>query len=249
MQMPEIDFSSLEIREIGTWPLVLRIIIIFTASVLTIIAVYFFIIASYMQKLDTQKSQLLEKHKEFKEKYNMAVNLDSYKQQMLEMQGMYTEYLKALPASSDIPSLVDVISRLGENNNLKFDSIKIGNAKIASDFYMVLPIDFIITGVYGNIGKFISDLSKLPRIVTIEDFSIKPVVEGKNNNIPGLLVMNLSIKTYWVASASDQAPVTSNQGANKNMTVTPPGKTSIGISPRIPGAPAGPSVAPKPGGL
>ena len=39
MQMPEIDFSSLEIREIGTWPLVLRIIIIFTASVLTIIAV------------------------------------------------------------------------------------------------------------------------------------------------------------------------------------------------------------------
>jgi type IV pilus assembly protein PilO len=220
MKIPEIDFSSLEVREIGTWPLILRVAIVAAAGILSILVVYFFIIESKVETLDLQEAQMLTKRTEFKDKYTMAVNLDAYKKQMVEMQDMYKEYLKALPSTSDIPELIDGISRLGEKNNLKFGSIRVGDAKVASGFYMELPIDLVITGSYNNIGKFISDLSKLSRIVTIEDFSIKPVpVDDKNISSSGLLLMNLGTKTYWVVSQSEQTA-----DGNPNTGATPPAK-------------------------
>lgn len=263
MKISEIDFSSLEIRDIGTWPLILRAAIVVAAGLLSIIIVYFLMIESHVEALDLQEAQLATKRTEFKEKYTMAVNLDAYKQQMIEMQGMYKEYLKALPATSDIPDLIDGISRLGERNNLKFGSIKVGDAKVASGFYMELPIDLVITGTYNNIGKFISDLSKLSRIVTIEDFSIKPVTDDPNNSISGLLLMNLNTKTYWVASQSEQqlsdgnsnkSPAIPGENSVNNLSVQPgqPGQHGTQNSDPstitgIPGAP--PITAPKNGGI
>jgi len=249
--MPEIDYAALELREIGTWPFVLRVAIIAASGILAILAIYFVIIESHMTVLNLQEEQLVTKRNEFKEKYNMAVNLDAYKQQMIEMQGMYKEYLKALPSASDIPDLIDGISRLGERNSLKFGSIKIGDAKVASGFYMELPIDLIITGTYNNIGSFISDLSKLPRIVTIEDFSIKPIADDQSNKNPGLLLMNLAIKTYWVASQSEQQSAAGK--VNKTSVPPPPAKSSSPADSEplaplkgMPGAP--PLPAPKSGG-
>ncbi len=203
LKIPEIDFSSLELRDIGTWPLILRVAMIIGAGLLAIVGVYFIVLESQLTILDAQEIQLQAKRTEFKEKYTMAVNLDAYKQQMVEMQSMYKDYLKALPSTSDIPDLIDSVSRLGEKNALKFGSIRVGDAKVASGFYIEMPIEFVITGTYNNIGSFISDLSKLPRIVTIEDFSIKPQID-EQNPIAGLLLMNLSTKTYWVASPTEQ---------------------------------------------
>jgi len=259
MKVADIDFSSLEIRDIGTWPFILRMAIVIAAGLLSIIVVYFLVIQSHMEALDLQEAQLAEKRAEFQSKYTMAVNLDAYKQQMIEMQGMYKEYLKALPATSDIPDLIDGISRLGERNNLKFGSIKIGDAKISSGFYMELPIDLDITGSYNNIGNFISDLSKLPRIVTIEDFSIKPVAEDQKNSSSGLLLMNLSTKTYWVASQTEQQSSGSNSSKSPATPGSPAGNPSVlpgqqrmqnsdsATITGIPGAP--PIAAPKKGGL
>ncbi len=239
MQMPEIDFSVLEIREIGTWPFVLRLIIIVAAGILTMLSVYFVIIESHIDALHAQETVLVTKRNEFKEKYDMAVNLDAYKQQMIEMKGMYKEYLKALPSSSNIPDLIDSISRLGEKNDLKFASIKIGDAKVASGFYMELPIDLVIIGSYNNIGRFISDLSKISRIVTVEDFSIKPLSENEGNNNPGMLSMNLSTKTYWVASAIEQQSSNVNAGRPTKPTPPPVGKLPDVPSNVIPGSKPG----------
>lgn len=248
MKISEIDFGALELRDIGTWPLILRVAIIIASGILAIIVVYFVVIESQLQSLDTQEAQLVAKRNEFKDKYNMAVNLDAYKQQMIEMQGMYKEYLKALPSESDIPNLIDDISRLGEKNNLKFGSIKVGDAKVASGFYMELPIDLVITGSYNNIGKFISDLSKLPRIVTIEDFSIKLAADDKSSN-SGLLLMNLSTKTYWVVSQAEQQAADGSAGKTNNMAtpVAPPPGQQPGQPippPSMPGAALSGSLPP-----
>lgn len=240
MQIPEIDFSDLELRDIGTWPPILRFAIIAAAGILSIVAAYFVIIESHIEALNLQETQLVAKRQEFQQKYNMAVNLDAYKQQMVEMRGMYQEYLKALPSSSEISSLIDNISTQGEKNNLKFTSIKIGEAKVASGFYMELPIDLVITGTYSNIGMFMSDLSKLSRIVTVEDFSIKPATSEEATSNPGRLSMNLSTKIYWVASTNEQQSSPGNSGKPTNGAVPPASPTPTPPSNAIPGSPLDP---------
>lgn len=241
MQLPEIDFSSLELREIGDWPWPLRVIIILFACVLAIVGVYFFVLSSEFAVLETQKVQLESKRKDFKDKYTMAVNLDAYKQQLVEMQNTYKELLKELPATSDIPDLIDNISKIGDSNGIKFSSIKIGDAQASSGFYMELPISFALTGTYHNFGKFINDISRLPRIVTLGDFSIRPMdIADKETVIPGNLMMNLDAKTYWLESASEQ-----QQSADKNKPGAASGNPSATPS-STPGMPPVASPANKP---
>ena len=51
------------------------------------------------------------------------------------------------------------------------------------------PIAIKVTGSYDDIGRFSSDISQLPRIVSLNEISINPVAGG-------LLVMDALAKTY-----------------------------------------------------
>ncbi len=199
--LQSIDFSALEIREIGSWPLILRIVLTICASLVTMILImYFLIFPEYDDLADARKKQD-DKRAEFMQKYDMAINLSAYKQQMVEMQGTYKDLLKQLPSSSNIPELIENISQLGEIDNLKFTSIKIGEPTDTSGFYKQLSITLSVVGTYHDFGKFISDMSKLPRIVTLGDFTIKPSPVTKDNpDSVGLLILNIEARTYWISN-------------------------------------------------
>lgn len=205
MQLNEFDFSSLDVHEIGAWPLVLRAAVTIVVCIVSVLLVYFFILAASLDSLALQKTQLENKRKDFKEKYNMAINLDAYKKQMQDMQTTYTDLLRELPATSDIPSLVDNISKVGDANNIKITAIKIGDPQSPGGFYMELPISFTLIGAYHNIGKFISQILQLPRIITIGDFSLRRV-EGSDSSDSAkkLLQMSLETRTYWLSNNNDK---------------------------------------------
>lgn len=222
MQLPEIDFSSLEFREVGSWPLLLRIAIVIGVCITTLTIVYFLIFSDELDRLDKAKQQLKTKSTEFKEQYTLAVNIDGYKAQIADMQSAYQEYIRQLPSSSNIPELIDSLTKIGEHNGLKINSIKIGDPKLISGFYMSLPLTLSIMGGYHNIGLFVNETSKLARIVTLHDFSIKQNTANK----AGILQIDLQAETYWLASSSEIAAsqaedATSKKGRKDTKTPTP----------------------------
>ena len=58
-----------------------------------------------------------------------------------------------------------------------------------SEFYAETPIQVKVTGGYHDIAAFVSDVSKLPRIVTLQDISMEPAKDG-------VLNMDAIVKTY-----------------------------------------------------
>lgn len=200
MKLPEIDFSSLEVREIGSWPLILRIGVIIVIMIVASVGLYFVLLANEFAALDAAEKKLNDKKTEFKTQYNQAINVDAYKAQMQEMEVAYNQYLKELPSSSNIPDLIDSITKIGDRVGVRINYVKIGDPKLLSDFYMALPLTLNLTGTYHNFGLFISDISKLARIVTLGDFNIKPI-SSKGGD--GVLEMNMSAQTYWLATANE----------------------------------------------
>lgn len=205
MKLNSIDFSELEIDEIGSWPYALRVAVIAAACVVAVAAVYFLILDGATNDLMSKKKQELTKREEFKDKYNLSANLDAYQKQMVEMNEAYKDVSKQLPADSNIPDLIDNISKLAETNHLKYKSILLGEPKSLSGFYKELPIDLSLTGKYHNFAKFIEDISKLPRIVTIHDFAIARGEATANKQDSGVLTMTVKIKTYWLSNDADTA--------------------------------------------
>lgn len=253
MQLPEIDFSDLDYTEIGTWPLVLRAPVIVVACVVAVVIVYFLVLQPQLTVLDQQVKQLDDKKKDFKDKFGIAANLDAYKQQMVQMQGIYTEFLKELPATNNVPELIDNVTKLATSDGVKIVSVKIGDPVAASGFYMELPISLVVSGTYNGFGKFVSDVEKLARIVTIQDFSIKPSVsvtqsQGEAIVIPtDQLTMNIETKTYWLASESDQETGKKNLTPNATLTSTPATNPNPAATPPPPPSTTGvpvPSKAP-----
>jgi type IV pilus assembly protein PilO len=133
------------------------------------------------QKEVTLKETFLTKKK-------VAVNLDLIKKQLLETQESFGALLKQLPNKSEMDELLTDINQAGLGRGLQFDLFRPGPETIKGSF-AEQPIAIKVTGNYDDLGKFASDVSMLPRIVTLNDIAISP-------DKSGILTMDAVAKTF-----------------------------------------------------
>jgi len=76
-----------------------------------------------------------------------------------------------LPDKKEIPSLLTNISGLGTSSGLDFLSFR-PKGEIPRNFYAEIPVDIQVHGHYHNVGRFLDQISKLHRIVTVSDIKM-----------------------------------------------------------------------------
>jgi type IV pilus assembly protein PilO len=121
----------------------------------------------------------------------MAANLELYSQQMKEMENAFGVLLRQLPSDTEVPGLLEDITRTGLGSGLEFEEIKL-LPEVAQPFYIELPIKITVTGAYHDLATFVSGVAGLPRIVTLHDFELAPV----NPDDGSKLRMSILARTY-----------------------------------------------------
>lgn len=145
---------------------------------------------------------------EYKDKKKQAVNLDLIKKQLIETQQAFGALLKQLPTKSEMAALLTDINQAGLGRGLLFDLFKPSDEAITGEF-TVQPITIKVTGSYDDLGRFSSDISMMPRIVTLNEINIVPVKDG-------LLSMEAIAKTYrYLDDAELMAQKRPAKGAKK----------------------------------
>jgi len=152
---------------------------------------YFFYIQDLQAQLDQARNEETALKEQFSNKAFQAANLPAYKAQMVEMENTFGALLRQLPGDTEVPGLLEDITRTGLGSGLEFEEIKL-LPETAQQFYIELPIQITVTGGYHDLATFVSGVASLPRIVTLHDFEIKPV-DAKS---PGKLRMSILAKTY-----------------------------------------------------
>jgi type IV pilus assembly protein PilO len=183
----EVDFSNIELSNIGDWPLVIKAAAALVLAILVLVGGYFLLTKDTLGELD--KVQLEEQilRDTFVAKNKKAINLESYKQQLAEMQQTFEALRRQLPDSTQIADLLVEITQAGLGHGLEFDLFEPKSEKPA-EFYAELPISIKVTGQYHQIAEFVSDVAAFPRIVTMHDLKMKK--DGDK------LVMTGTAKTY-----------------------------------------------------
>lgn len=184
----EIDLNDLDFENIGSWPKPVKIIAYVLAATLVMVGTYFLLVDSKIDALNVAKKQEQELRSMYRIKYTAAVNLELYRQQMLDMEDLFSSLLKRLPASHETPGLLDDITYVGTTSGLTFLGIK-WLPEVTKEFYTELPITIEVVGKYHEFGEFVSKVAELPRIVTLHDFKIKQLENGDLN-------LNIVAKTY-----------------------------------------------------
>jgi type IV pilus assembly protein PilO len=186
----ELDFGELNLDNIGSWPLAVKVVAWVLVFVVVLVIGYFTNIADQRQQLTQVESKEQGLKDEFKDKAFKAANLEALRNQMKEMEGSFGALVSQLPTDTEVPGLLEDITNKGIESGLEITSIKL-QAEQAKEFYIELPISIEVTGTYHDFGTFVSGIAALPRIVTLHNF--KMVVDPK---APGVLTMSISAKTY-----------------------------------------------------
>ena len=184
------DLRRLDPKSIGSWPALPKLGILLLALIGIIAASYFLDWQDQLESIDTANKKEQSLRDTFLEKKKRAIDLDAYKKQLADIERSFGTLLKQLPSKSEMEALLTDINQAGLGRGLQFELFKPATNEILSEFYAELPINIRITGSYHDIGAFASDISKLSRIVLLNDVSL--ALSPKE----GGLTMDAVAKTY-----------------------------------------------------
>lgn len=198
------DFNNIDFNNAGSLPAAVKAVLLSFIFVVILALGYYFLWTDAFTSLDTAKAKEEELRKVFLDKQAQAVNLAGYKQQMVEIEKTFGALLKQLPDKSQMDGLLTDINQAGLGRGLEFELFKPGQ-ETQAEFYAEMPISIKVLGTYHDLGAFATDISKLSRIVTLNDISVSTGKEAKSNNADAVLVMEATARTYRYLDADELA--------------------------------------------
>lgn len=193
------DFNNIDLKSVGTLPLSVKAVLLGFLALVMIAAGYWFMWSPAIEELDQSVAKEKELREVFLVKKSQAVKIEAYRQQMVEIEKTFGALLKQLPDKSEMDGLLTDINQAGLGRGLEFELFKPGQETVA-DFYAEMPIQIKVLGSYHDLGAFATDVSKLPRIVTLNNVVIQPITRDSKD---GRLIMEATAKTYRYLDSSE----------------------------------------------
>ena len=182
------EINKLDLKTLADWPLPSKLGALGVLVVMIVAAGWWFDWRGGMAELEAAKQKEGELRSTFTTKKIQAINLETYKKQLADIDQAFGALLKQLPNKQEMDALITDVNQAGLGRGLQFELFK-PEAESIAEFYAETPIKVKVTGGYHDIAAFVSDISKLSRIVTLQDISMEPAKDG-------VLNMDATVKTY-----------------------------------------------------
>lgn len=192
------QFQGLQGKHPGLWPIFPKVALLAGLFALVLAAAYFGYVRGQFETLDAGRQEEVKLKGDYSQKIKKAVNLEALKRQKAEVAQFVTTLEKQLPSKSEMDQLLQDINQAGTGRGLQFELFRPGSV-VAREYYAELPIAVSVKGQYHDIGSFTSDISNLPRIVTLNNLSIQVAPNT------GLLTMDATAKTFRYLDAEEIA--------------------------------------------
>ncbi len=166
------ELQQLDPKDPSAWPSGVKVAVLVVLLIAIVFGGYFFGWKDQWTTLDNAVAEEETLKQTYLIKKRSAVNLDALKQQLEDIEQSLSALLKQLPDRSEMEALLVDINQVGLGRGLQFELFKPAASETINEFYAELPITIRVTGNYHDIGAFASDVSQLPRIVTLNDISL-----------------------------------------------------------------------------
>lgn len=182
------ELKNIDPKRPGSWPWLIKITAFVALFLVVIAAGAAFDWQDEWANLTKAREEEQKLRDTYLAKKREAINLDIIKKQLIDTQQSFGALLKQLPNKSEMDALLTDINQAGLGRGLQFELFKPG-PEVTTGVFTEQPITIKVTGNYDDLGKFASDISQLPRIVTLNDISVAP-------GTGGVLTMDAVAKTF-----------------------------------------------------
>jgi type IV pilus assembly protein PilO len=183
------DFASMEFSEAGNWPLPIKGLFIIIVCTMII----FFGNKFHISNMESSLDVATKKEKTLLEEVTVRSFVDptiiDYKNQLKQLNQDLQSIASQLPEKIEMSSILDEMTLLANNNNVMVSRIDLEKEE-EEENYIELPFVIQAKGKFHNFASFLSELSRMNRIVTVNQLAIAPE--------PGSTLLNLELiaKTY-----------------------------------------------------
>jgi type IV pilus assembly protein PilO len=168
-------------------------VLLFLGTFVVIGAAFYFL--KYQDQLDTverlQRS-ITEQQSKLATLKAAAAKAEQLEKELAQSEEELSILMGLLPDQKEIPGLLENVSRLGANvglENILFQP----QPEVPKELYASIPIKLDLLGTFNDLGVYLDSISKLNRILRIEDLTIS---RSKDKKTGSFLQVGCTLVTY-----------------------------------------------------
>ena len=151
---------------------------------------YWQVITPMEEQIASQESRLEQLQKKIVEGRAAKQQLPQFREQVRTLELELDKLLRILPARRNTADLLRRIRGLAEQGDFGFRQFTPGGF-VDREFYSEWPIKVNLSGSYHNLAQFFDRISRLSRIINIENLSIQAQAKGNET-----IQANFTVKTF-----------------------------------------------------
>lgn len=167
------------------------------AVALVLLLLYFnFILRPQVSQAASLVTKMNKMRADLKKTETDIAEIPKFKKDIRTYNDKVTYYEKMLPAEREIPSLLQSLSEMAKNSNVKIIGI---TPTVMSDekgtIYQELPILINARSGYHELGRFLSSLENSERFIKVADISVRSNgMNPKKHDVESLVVTYILLK-------------------------------------------------------
>ena len=107
------ELNELDFDQIAIWPFEVKTVVALFVAIIALIGGYYTLVKDKLPMLEKAQLQEVDLKQSYQGKYNIAVNLPAYQDQLERLENDFSSMLKSLPTSNETPGLLDDITFVG----------------------------------------------------------------------------------------------------------------------------------------
>lgn len=171
------QFEGLEGRHPGLWPRIPRLLCCLIVTGLVVALGGWLVWTPQWESLAHGESNERQLRTAFEHKIAQAQHLELLRRQKADIEAEVLRQQQQLPSKADMDALLAEISQVGVVRGLQIELFKPGQLKLG-EHYAELPIEMRVMGTYHALAGFVSDLTNMSRIVTVDQMTISQLRDG-----------------------------------------------------------------------
>ncbi len=196
-----------------------KILILLASWLIPLGLFWYLFLSARIGELDTISTKIPKLKKEIATLEQKSKQIPKLEKELKEMQGILAQAMKLLPEKEDIPSVLTSISSLGNEARLEFQAFRPGTEKV-HDFYVSIPVSLEFKGPFHNTVVFFDRISRMARIVHIQDVSMGGAKESAQ-------IWSQATKDTGKNSATSSSSTTAKVESGQNEDVIQRGSTWV----------------------
>ncbi len=170
--------------DIKTLPAYVKIIVAVLPSIIIALLVLILVVNPKLQQIKVLEAQIDKQNNEIAASQAKAAKLEVLKMENERLVKRINELKEQLPEEKEISSLLKQVSDMGTSAGLEIKSWRPApKTTHPSGIVYEIPVSVDVIGTYHNLGYFLSSITKLNRIVNINDMKLGSPKKEKGESI------------------------------------------------------------------